>query len=230
MTFTTATGSEALTDHKLLRLSGFANVLPALELRDLTSTAIVDLLVQHSKSFHSSHNVSFREAHTADVARDLVSRGLMQGAIKSSCRCCVRVTKLLGPVPEALHLIENLSDEAASSGSSSARSARGATRLENAVLFSVEGHDILLCIEAAAAHTRGEKQSPHFNGRVFYSYAGSSLQEPKNLHRSAGKKCLSTFEEFLLTENPQTECFFLPVKTMYTNTRSPSSFDVADKK
>lgn len=57
--------------------------------------------------------------------------------------------------PEALQLIENINDEAASTDSGSAKGALSITHLDEAVLSSAEEHTVLLYTEAAVAHTRG---------------------------------------------------------------------------
>lgn len=56
-------------------------------------------------------------------------------------------------LPEPLQTVEKLNDEAAGEDSSATRSALGSTHLGNALLSRADDHDMLLTIEAAAAHT-----------------------------------------------------------------------------
>lgn len=81
---------------------------------------------------------------------------------------------------EALRLVEKISEKAANSSSAIARNVLRATHFDKAVLFGAEKRDTLVNIKAAAAHIRGREQSPPFNGRFFYSYAVSLVQDLRN--------------------------------------------------
>lgn len=85
----------------------------------------------------------------------------------SYCRY-VRVTKVTGCVPEALRLVAKLGDETTSEDVSATRGVLVFTCLDRALLSSANERDVLLYIEDAEAHTRGQKQSATFNGRSFY--------------------------------------------------------------
>lgn len=59
MTLITAPSSEVLSEHELLKLSSFTNVLFGFVLRGLSLTAILELPIQYSKIFELSYNASF---------------------------------------------------------------------------------------------------------------------------------------------------------------------------
>lgn len=69
--------------------------------------------------------------------------------------------------PNALKLVEQLNDEDASEDFIATKVAFGAAHLDNAVLSSCYEHDLLLCIEAGAAHTRSRKQDAIYIGHFF---------------------------------------------------------------
>lgn len=57
--------------------------------------------------------------------------------------------------PAALRLFEKINDEAAGTDSALAKRVLGVTDLDIAVLSSTEERDVLLYIEATAAHSQG---------------------------------------------------------------------------
>lgn len=71
-------------------------------------------------------------------------------------------------LPKALELVEKLNDEASSENSTVTTDGLRATRLENSLLSKAEEHDVLLYLEAAAAHTRVRKQNAGSDSRAFY--------------------------------------------------------------
>lgn len=83
-------------------------------------------------------------------------------AVNSSYCRHVRVTNLMRRFPEALWLVGKIKDEAASGDSASAAGGMGATHPNNAMLSSAEELDVLLYIEAEAAHSRDQKQTLFF--------------------------------------------------------------------
>lgn len=88
-----------------------------------------------------------------DITRHLVLCGSAQGAVKSKCFRYVPVTKLMRHFPEALRLVEMLTDEPVSRSFSATKGALGGSPLDKAVLSSAGEHDILTYVEAAAART-----------------------------------------------------------------------------
>lgn len=229
MTFITAHGSEALADQEGLRLGSFGSVLTVLLLRNLSFTATMKSLVQVSKTIGATYNASFQEARVRDVSSDLGLWGSLLCSVESSYRRYIRATKQVQRFPETLRLVRRTDDEAACRDSASAKSALSATHLDIAVLSRAEKHDVLLYIEAASAHIQGQKQTLTFSGCAFYSYAACHLRERKNVHPFTCGKHFSTRDEFLLCKVPHTNSSSLPVRIMYSNAKSLSSFDVAHK-
>lgn len=72
------------------------------------------------QDFDSIHNFSLQEARIVDVAKGLVLRGIVQGAIQSIYRRYFCVTKLMQRFREALLLVKKIIREAAISLSASA--------------------------------------------------------------------------------------------------------------
>lgn len=140
-------------------------------LGDFSFKKIIKCLVQYSKTLDPRYNIIFQEARATSAARDLVSCRVAQGAVESSCGRYVHVTQVLRRFPAASRLVEKINDEAASSDSTTAGDYLDATHVGNAVRSCVEEQNVLLHIETAAAHTRGQKQTPASNERVFYKYA-----------------------------------------------------------
>lgn len=87
-----------------------------------------------------------------------------------------------------------------------------------------------------AAHQNCSSTQPRpetefsFNGHALSLLAAYFLQELRELHHSACEKHPSIFDEFLLTESPQTKSCSLPVRKIYLNTLSRFSIKVADEK
>lgn len=76
--------------------------------------------------------------------------------------------------------MENPEYEAAYEDSSASRDAVYDTQYDTAVLSSASEHVVVPYIEAIAAHKRAWKKNAIFNGRSFYSYATSLLEEMEN--------------------------------------------------
>lgn len=123
-----------------------------------------------------------------------------------------------------------MNQEAASLGLKSARGAPGDNYLDIAGFSTAEEHNILLYIEAAAAHTQSRKQNTPFIGRGFYFCAASFWQKLNSLHRFKCESHLYNFKEFLPLEIPQAPTVFLPVKKMYVRTVSLFSLGMPDEK
>lgn len=60
--------------------------MTALFLRDTILSAVIQLLVQYSKTFDSSNDASFGKVRISDICKDLVSCGLLQGAGEAAYR------------------------------------------------------------------------------------------------------------------------------------------------
>lgn len=80
-------------------------------------------LVQYSKTFKSSSNVSFKEARTTSVTEVPDWCACVQCGVDSSYHCCVVVTKLLQRTLKALRFVEKINGEAASSNKAGANGA-----------------------------------------------------------------------------------------------------------
>lgn len=201
-----------------------------LVLRDISVTAvIIKSVVRNSEKFHSSYDVPFLEVCIADIERDLVSCTFIQGVLESSCHRNRRVGKLVHCFPEALRLVEKLNDEASSEDSSAAGGNLALTRLDNAVSLSADEHDVLPYIEAAAAQRKARKQNATLNGRFFYSYTAFHFQELQRIDSIACKKRPLIFEDFPLTDVPQTSTSSPPMKSLYVSKISFSFYDPAKK-
>lgn len=95
---------------------------------------------------------------------------------------------------------------------------------------TADDHNVLLYVEAAAAHTQSQKQNHPFTGRASCSHSASFLQELRNLHCSKCEKHPFSFDETVVNEILQNKSSFSPVKKMYFSTVSLFLFSVADKK
>lgn len=186
---------QVLTDYELLRLSWSARVLSGLVLRDTSLISIIKSLVQYSEMFDSGYDVSLYEAWIAAISKDLVSCVRIQGANESSHRLCFRVNKLMRRFPEALKLVKKINEEAAATDSTG-KSGLGVAHLDNMMLSSSEEQDLLLLIEAVAAHSALKKQGPTFNCCVFYLYATMLFEELGTVHESAIQGKTSSTEKF----------------------------------
>lgn len=111
--------------------------------------------------------------------------GFVRATVASSVGHYVRATKLMRRLPEALRLLEKLNDEAAGKGSSATEAASGIRHLESSVLSDAAERDVLLSIEAAAAHSQGRKHNANFNAPAFYLWTSLFLQELKTRQSTA---------------------------------------------
>lgn len=66
------------------------------------------------------------------------------------------------------------------------------------VLSSADDYDVLLSLEATAAHTQGWMELATINGRAFHLYAESLFQELSCVHSSACEKYSLTLNDFRL--------------------------------
>lgn len=104
----------------------------------------------------------------------------------------------------------------------------GVTHLDNALLSSAKAHDVLLCIEAASAHSQSQKQTPSFNERAPYCYAPFLCKNLKILHRSVCESHSSTFDEFLLVDISQTKSSSFSVNKICLDKKRIFAFVVTD--
>lgn len=88
------------------------------------------------------------------------------------------------------------------------------------MLSSTDEHDVVLFIEAEAAHKQSRRQNATFNGRLFVSYAAWLFKELESMHSQACKKHPLTFNASLLTETPQTKTFPMLAKKVFRNNES----------
>lgn len=157
MTIARAHEPEVPGDSVLIKLSRSTNMLSKLVFRDTNIIEVIKLLVQYRKSFDLCCEVYFRKVLVADVEREPVSRGLIQGVVGSGYRRYLRATKLLRRLLEGLRLVEKLIDETASEDSTVTRDVLDTSHLDKALLLKADEHDVLLYTEATAAHTRSRK-------------------------------------------------------------------------
>lgn len=129
----------------------------------------------------------------------------------------VRVTKLMPHFSKTLRLVGKLSDGAARADLSASGGVLGATHPENALLAGSTEHDMLLEIEAAAAHNRGQKQNVTFSRRDFFAYFVLPLQKLRSMHNMAWENRAFTFKNFLLNEIPARTLDSPPASKMYFN-------------
>lgn len=74
MTPITVPESQILRDHTPVKMSSYANILSELALQNADVTAVMKLLVQHSKKLRSSYEIFFHDACVADTAEEQFSR------------------------------------------------------------------------------------------------------------------------------------------------------------
>lgn len=89
-------------------------------------------------------------------------------------------------------------------------------------------HDALQYIKAAAAHTRGQRQSAAFIGRAFYLYSVSSFRKLVSMQSGLCKNHPWRPDALLLTDILQTKTPLLPVKKMYLSITRFLSYGLAD--
>lgn len=139
--------------------------------------------------------------------------------------CHARVTKSMRYFPEALQLFEKLTDKAETENSRASRGALGVSLPVKALSARAGENGVLVYIEATAEHTQKRKQNAPLNGRTFYSYVASPLQELTSMRSTAFENHPLSLGAFLLSGIPQTETFSLAVKNMYLNTMSFLFYD-----
>lgn len=83
MTFIRDSDSEVLRDDELLEMGSFVSVLSRFALRGTRVTAVIRSLGQYSKTSDFSYALSSLQARIADIARELVSSGLVRVGVKS---------------------------------------------------------------------------------------------------------------------------------------------------
>lgn len=178
-------------------------MLSRLALRDASVMAVIQSLVEYSKTFDYCHGLPFQTACVAPIARSLVSFCIFQGASKSGYRGYVLATKLMRHFLEGVRLVENLKSETASEDYSGTRYALGAIIVDNVVLQSAYERDFQLCTWTAAARTQSQRQKATIRGRDFSSNAASLLQELRTVHSTACQKHLLSLKSLALAETPQ---------------------------
>lgn len=230
MTLTRAPHSEVLTYRELIKLRSLFSMLSRFVLQDTKLTSLPNLRFQYSKNFDSSYGHSFQGADVANIAKDLALRWSVQRAGESSYRHYLCVRKLMRRFREALRLVGNPDDKAASENFSAIRDALSVTHLDNAVLSSSKEHGVLLYMESATAHTRVRKQNRTLNGRASYPYATLLHQELRSIHVTTCKIYAVRLKDFLPIKIPQTKTVLLPVKRLYMNTTSFFFYDSAENK
>lgn len=134
---------------------------------------------------------------------------------------------------EALQLAKKVGDEAAAGNSAGQKDELGVMHLESVFPFQSDQQNALLFIAAAAVHTRDktkeERTGTLFTSCAFYFYATTLLEKPKAVQKTAIPAPMSTLEEFLCAQMPQTKGFLLFVKTMFLDNMSLLSHDTSHK-
>lgn len=154
MTLFKAPGFPLLPDHELLQLSRFTNVMTGLCLRFTSLIALIKLLVLNSRSFQSSCDFFFDEAHISDTCKDLQYFEFLQGAGETTYRRCIRLMRLLRQYLQAHQLVEKVNDEPVSTNSPAEKGGLSISHLKTALLFLSEKRDALPFIGARAGHTK----------------------------------------------------------------------------
>lgn len=105
-----------------------------LVLRERSLIAVIGSLEQDSKTFQSSYDSSFHEAHVINICEDLVSCGFLQAVVEATYRQYVSVARLMHRSPEALQLVKKVHDEAAASDGTAGKEGLGITHLGKVLL------------------------------------------------------------------------------------------------
>lgn len=118
-------------------------------LRVATLIFVIKVLVQLSKIFESSYNVSFDRACTSSTCKNLMSCGFLQGAPAATYRRYVRVTRLVHRYSEAVQLVEKVNDEVAAGNSASRNGELGVRHLDSALVLVSKKRVALFLVQAA---------------------------------------------------------------------------------
>lgn len=144
-------------------------------------SAVIKSSVRSSKTFGSSYDASFDEAHMCAICKDLVFCGLLQGAVEPTYRRYVCLTRIMRRYTEALKLVQEVNVKVTAGKSAAGKGGLGITYLCNGSLRHSEMQDSLLFIEAAAIRTddstKDKRTAALLTSFAFCSYAAVLLDE-----------------------------------------------------
>lgn len=121
--------------------------------RDKSLVAVIRSLVQYSKTFELSYDVSVDKAHICDACKVLMSCGSQQGAVEATYRRYVRQTRLMRRYHQSLVLFRNVNSNGAASDRAVGGGGLGIWQLENSLLLESYEQSTPLFVEAAAVFT-----------------------------------------------------------------------------
>lgn len=143
--------------------------------------------VRCCRTLKSRYNASLDEARLSIACRDLVSCVCLQGTIMLAYRRCVGMTTLVRRYPDALQLVEGVSDKTAGGDSAAGKGRLGLKPLDSFLLLQSEKQDDLLFTDAVGVFTKTnmkeKRKAALFSLRTFYCCAAALLEEFKTVHK-----------------------------------------------
>lgn len=109
----------------------------------------------------------------------------MYYAVKPSYLCYFGVTNFKAHFPKRLLLVRKLNEEAAKKECNTVKNTLDGFHLDDAYLYSEDGHGVRWYIETRAAHTQDRKRSSTFTVHFIFFFVAVPLRELRTVRRAA---------------------------------------------